>query len=94
MDDEIVFEVRDDFCPWNEGVYELAGGPSGAVCKRTARKADLALSVDDLAVPYLGGPALTPLALADRVEERTPGALSRADAMFATQFKPWSLMMT
>ena len=94
VDGEIVFEVRDHFCPWNDGVYELAGGPSGAVCRPTTRKADLALSVDDLAVPYLGGPALTPLGLAGRVEERTPGALSRADAMFATQLKPWSLMMT
>lgn len=94
VDGEIVFEVRDDFCPWNEGVYELSGGPAGAVCKPTTRKADLALSVDDLAVPYLGGSPLTPLALAGRVEERTPGALSHADAMFATQIKPWSPMMT
>ena len=94
VDGEIVLEVRDDFCPWNDGVYELAGGPAGAVCRRTTRKADLVLSVDDLAVPYLGGAALSPLALAGRVEERTPGALSRADAMFATQLKPWSPMIT
>ena len=94
VDGEIVLEVRDDFCPWNDGVYELAGGPAGAVCRQTTRKADLVLSVDDLAVPYLGGAALSPLALAGRVEERTPGALSRADAMFATQLKPWSPMIT
>ncbi len=94
VDGEIVFEVRDRFCPWNEGVYELEGGPSGAVCRPTTRTADLALSVDDLAVPYLGGSAFTPLGLAGRVEERNPGALSRADAMFATQLRPWSPMMT
>ena len=94
VDGEIVFQVRDRFCPWNEDVYELEGGPSGAVCRPTTRKADLALSVDDLAVPYLGGAPLTPLALAGRVEERTPGALSRADAMFATQLRPWSPMVT
>ena len=91
---EIVFEVRDQFCPWNEGVYHLTGGPSGATCTQTTKSPDLVLSVDDLAVPYLGGSPLTPLAHAGRVEERTPGALPRADAMFATQLKPWSPMLT
>ena len=91
---EIVFEVRDRFCPWNEGNYHLVGSPSGATCRPTNKSPDLALSVDDLAVPYLGGFPFTPLARAGRVEERTPGALTRADAMFATQLKPWSPMLT
>jgi predicted acetyltransferase len=91
---EIVFEVRDQFCPWNEGVYHLVGGPSGATCIPTTKSPDLTLSVDDLAVPYLGGSPFTPLARAGRVEERTPGALRRADAMFATQLRPWSPMLT
>ena len=91
---EIVFEVRDQFCPWNEGVYHLTGGPSGAICRPTTKSPNLVLSVDDLAVPYLGGSPFTPLARASRVEERTPGALPRADAMFATQLKPWSPMLT
>ena len=94
LEGEIVFEVRDGFCPWNEGVYELRGGPLGAACKRTTKSPDIVLSVDDLAVPYLGGPPFTPLAHAGRAEERTSGALSRADAMFATQLKPWSPMLT
>ena len=91
---EIVFEVRDRFCPWNEGNYHLVGSPSGATCTPTTKSPDLALAVDDLAVPYIGGFSFTPLARAGRVEERTPGALPRADAMFATQLKPWSPMLT
>ena len=94
MEGEIVFEIRDQFCPWNEGVYHLTGGPSGATCRPTNKSPDLALSVDDLAVPYLGGFPFTPLAHAGRVEERTHGALRRSDAMFATQLKPWSPMLT
>ena len=94
LEGEIVFEVRDQFCPWNEGVYHLTGGPSGATCTPTTKSPDLALAVDDLAVPYLGGFPFTPLARAGRVEERTLGALTRADAMFATQLKPWSPMLT
>ena len=91
---EIVFEVRDDFCPWNDGTYQLSGGPSGATCRPTTKSPDITLSVDDLAVPYLGGFPFTPLAHAGRVVEHTPGALSRVDAMFATALKPWSPMMT
>ena len=87
-DEEIVFRVHDQFCPWNDGIYHLTGGPSGATCRPTTKSPDLTLAVDDLAVPYLGGFAFTPMARADRVEERTPGALTRADAMFATQRKP------
>ncbi len=93
-EDEIIFEVRDEFCPWNDGTFELAGGPSGASCKRTTKSPDITLAVDDLAVPYLGGFPFTPLAHAGRVVERAPGALSRADAMFATALKPWSPMLT
>ena len=93
QDDRIVFRVHDQFCPWNDATYELAGSPNGAECKPTAKSPDLVLSVDDLAVPYLGGFPFTPLALAGRIEERTPGALARADAMFATQLKPWSPML-
>ncbi|MCY4530233.1 MAG: GNAT family N-acetyltransferase [Chloroflexi bacterium] len=94
QEDEIVFEVRDEFCPWNDGVYELNGGPSGAVCTPTTKSPDITLAADDLAVPYLGGFPFTPLAHAGRVVEHTPGALHRADAMFATPLKPWSPMLT
>ena len=94
QEDEIVFEVRDRFCPWNDGAYHLTASPSGATCRPTTKSPDITLSVDDLAVPYLGGSPFTPLAHAGRVEERTPGALHRADAMFATQLKPWSPMLT
>ena len=94
QEDEIVFKVRDQFCPWNDGSYHLTGSPSGATCRPTTKSPDITLSVDDLAVPYLGGSPFTPLAHAGRVEERTPGALRRADAMFATQLRPWSPMLT
>lgn len=90
QEDTLVFEIHDDFCPWNQGTYELTGGPFGAECKPTTKIPDLVLTSADLAVPYMGGFPFTPLARAGRVEEQTPGAVARADAMFATQLKPWS----
>lgn len=87
--DSVVLEVRDTFCPWNDGRYALEGGPGGAHCQRTKSEPDIALSAADLAAAYLGAVSFTTLSLAGRVEERRSGALLRADAMFATELKPW-----
>lgn len=85
----IVLDVRDAFCPRNAGRYALDGGPDGATCRATTTAADLALDVADLGAAYLGGVSFSTLARAGRVEELTPGALRRADALFASEPAPW-----
>ena len=81
--------VRDAFCPWNDGQVELVGGPQGADCKALNGTPDLALSAADLAAVYLGGTRWHTLAEAGRVQELRPGAIARADLMFATDRAPW-----
>ena len=85
----LLLEVSDPVCPWNEGRYELEGGPDGAECRPSTADPDLVLSVADLAAAYLGAVSFTTLSHAGRVEERKPGALLRADAMFAADRAPW-----
>ena len=85
----LVIEVADPFCPWNDGRYELEAGPGGATCSRTSETPDFALTAGDLASAYLGTVPFTQLGRAGRVEELAEGALSRADAMFATVLEPW-----
>ena len=82
-------EVRDEFCPWNQGVHELDGGPDGARAGRTEGAPDLVLDTSDLAAAYLGSNSFRELAWAGRVEERVEGALARADAMFASPVPAW-----
>jgi len=94
VEDSLVIEVADVFCPWNAGRYELTGGPNGADCRETTKTPDLALSSADLAVAYLGGNDFTPLARAGRVEELSERAIDRANAMFATRLKPWAPFLT
>jgi predicted acetyltransferase len=79
---DVVFEVTDAFCPWNEGRWALDGS-------RTTAQPDLRLSVEELACVYLGGFTFAELVRAGRVEEVTPGAVARADALFRTDLKPW-----
>jgi predicted acetyltransferase len=74
--------------PSNQGRFRLEGGPDGAACEPTRAEPDLALDVADLGAAYLGGASLASLARADRVAERTPGALLRADRMFAADPPP------
>ena len=87
----LVLEVRDPFCEWNEGRLRLDGGVEGAVCKATGQEPDLTLSAADLGAAYLGGVKLRTLHHAGRVDEHTPGALARADVMFAAARQPWCL---
>jgi predicted acetyltransferase len=81
--------VRDEFCSWNDGSYELVGGPAGAECNPNSGTPDLALDAADLAALYLGGNRFRALFEAGRIQELRPGAIARADAMFATDRAPW-----
>ncbi|MFE9834780.1 GNAT family N-acetyltransferase [Streptomyces sp. NPDC005551] len=86
---DVVFEVEDAFCPWNEGRWRLYGDPKGASCARTEDAADLALSVVELGSAYLGGVSLASLAGAGLVRELRQGAVAEASAGFTSAVAPW-----
>jgi predicted acetyltransferase len=81
----VVFEVRDAVCPWNEGRWLLENGHA----ERTEDAADLALDVNVLGAAYLGAVSFAELRNALRVKELQPGAIERADALFAWRPLPW-----
>jgi predicted acetyltransferase len=81
----VVIDVHDEFCPWNDGRWRV--GPDGV--SRTENGPDLRCGVSVLGSAYLGGFSWTRLSQALRVQELTPGAVSRADAIFRTQSAPW-----
>ena len=84
-DGSVVFDVVDSFCPWNEGRWKLEDG----VAKRTDDDADLQGDVAMLGAVYLGAITFEQLVRSGRVEELTPGAAMRADAIFAWPRAPW-----
>ncbi|MGC5361598.1 GNAT family N-acetyltransferase [Streptomyces sp. DT24] len=87
---DVVFEVADDFCPWNAGRWRLiTDTKGGASCERTEEPVELALSVRELGAAYLGGVSFTSLAAAGRVRELRPGALAETTAAFASDVAPW-----
>jgi predicted acetyltransferase len=90
QNDRLVLEVRDELCPWNDGRFELEGSPEGAACRVSSSSPDLTLVVSALASAYLGTVSFSTLSQAGLVDERTPGALRRADRMFAARHQPWT----
>lgn len=86
---DVVFDVRDEVCPWNAGRWRLSADGSGAVCERTQDPADLALSSTELGAAYLGGPTLVGMAAAGLVTELRSGALHSASGAFAGDRLPW-----
>jgi predicted acetyltransferase len=84
-DGAVVIEVKDDFCPWNEGRWKLADGEA----KRSRATADLRCDVTELGSVYLGAFTFSELVRAGRVEELEPGAAARADPMVAWNRAPW-----
>jgi predicted acetyltransferase len=83
--DAIVVDVRDAFCPWNEGRVRI--GADGVT--RTSQPSDLACEVTSLGSVYLGGFTWAQLAQAGRVDELRDGAIRRADGLFRTAHAPW-----
>jgi len=81
----VVIEIADAFCDWNSGRWKVSA--KGA--ERTNDAADLACDVTALGSVYLGGYTFRQLAASSRVNEMTPGAVARADALFPSDGAPW-----
>jgi predicted acetyltransferase len=87
----VVLELVDeDVGGYAAGRYVLDGSPDAASCQHAdGESADLRLSQRTLASAYFGGFSLRQRSVVEPVDELTPGALDRVDAMFATPLAPW-----
>jgi predicted acetyltransferase len=82
----VTFEVHR---PGGEvGTFTLDATPDGAECRPTTTTPDILLGTSQLSAAFLGGVPLEQLLRAGRIEEVRPGAVARADAMFATAPAP------
>jgi predicted acetyltransferase len=67
----------------------LDATPDGATCVPTDGSPDLTLPIAALGAAYLGGTRLRDATIASGMDEHTPGALARADALLRTADEPW-----
>ena len=80
-----VIQIRDDFCPWNQGCYKWIVSPDGSTCQPTTQAPDLSLDVSDLGAVYLVGTSLGTLMRAGRIQELKSGIVSQLDRAFAVE---------
>jgi predicted acetyltransferase len=86
---DVVLEVADAFCPWNDGRWHLVGDRDGARCERTSEPAQVRLSTEALGAAYLGGTRLTTLAAAGRVAAEDEKTLAAVSVAFQGDNAPW-----
>ena len=91
-DGRLVLDVRDGFREANTGTYELLVQDGKASCSRTDADPDISCAIQVVGSTYLGGVSWGTLARAGRLQERTDGAVERADAMFRTDVAPWPMI--
>jgi predicted acetyltransferase len=90
-DGRLVLDVRDEVRPAVAGRYEFVVRDGEPSCSRVedSSEPDLACDVAALGAAYLGGTSFHDLARVRQARELVPGALERADAMFAADPSPW-----
>ena len=73
---DVVLDVVDPVCPWNQGSWRLTVGVDGvATCLPTSDEADVRLPVQALGAAYLGSRSIAAQAHQGLVTELTPGTL-------------------
>lgn len=87
----LVLQVDDPFDELVAGTYRLSVGDGTATCERVSTgEPDVRLRASTLGALSLGGTTFGVQAAAGHVEECTPGALARADALFHTPLAPYN----
>jgi len=73
---DVVLDVVDPVCPWNQGSWRLTVGVDGvATCLPTSDDADVRLPVQSLGAAYLGSRSLATQTHQGLVAELTPGSV-------------------
>jgi predicted acetyltransferase len=87
----LVVEVVDGDRPELGGRFRLEAGAGGASAEasRTGDDPDVALAMPDLGAVLLGGVSWATLRRAGLVDERRPGGVDRADALFRPERAPF-----
>ena len=85
----MVFELRDDLCPWNAGRWLLETGEGGSRVSRTSESAQIALDVSALAQLLYGQVSPSNAVRYGRAEATPDAPLDRWDDMFRTRSAPF-----
>lgn len=89
-DGTVRLTVRDDFCPWNDGGYELLVEAGHARVRRLEGKPEPVMTAHTLAKLLFGHRTATELVAAGLIEGGSEAALRQLDDLFRTRHAPFS----
>jgi predicted acetyltransferase len=86
------FDLLDDLCPWNTGLWELEASPEGSAVRRlpAGSPVDLILTPSTLAMLLFNQISAAEAARMGRTEVQDAAALPRWDAALHTRYRPFS----
>ena len=86
---KLVFEVIDDFCPWNAGKWKLEVSPKGANAKQTGENPQLTMPVSTLAMLLFGQISASEAARMARLDVHDKNTLEIWDSVMRTPYRPY-----
>ena len=86
---DLVFEVVDDLCPWNQGRWHLETSAAGSSIRRATKSPQLVIPVSTLAMLVFGRISATEAARMGRLDVLEPGALPVWDEVMRTAYRPF-----
>ena len=88
-DQEVTLAVDDALCPWNQGTWQLRSESGRGIVKQCNQAPQLRMPVDTLAMLYFGQISATDAARMGRLTAVSDIALTAADQLFKTRYKPF-----
>jgi predicted acetyltransferase len=88
-DGRVTIALTDPLRSDGGGTFALEVTEGRGSCAHTDDEPDLVGTIHAIGSTYLGGATWSTLANAGRIEVRDPSALTKADAMFASNVAPW-----
>lgn len=85
----VVFDVRDEMCPWNAGRWALEAGPEGSAISRSKDSPSLSLDISALAQLFYGQISPANAVRFGRAECTPDADLKLWDAMWRTEYAPF-----
>ncbi len=89
----VIFELRDEMCPWNAGRWALDAAPEGSKLTRTKESPQLTLDVSGLVQLLFGQVSPTDAVRCGRAEAAPDAPLPLWDAIWRTEYAPASSNM-
>ena len=88
VEGRLTFEVRDEFCPWNEGCWEMETSGGETSVRKTGGSPQLVMPVSTLALLTFGRISATEAARMKLLDATEPEALPTWDMVMRTAYQP------